>query len=83
MTETTLTGFGMAGDLDLSADGEGVFGESGFFPGGINYGKVNFGSGGFGKWEAKKATKINKDKMSPLIISSQLRKSVSSKVEEN
>lgn len=42
-----------------------------------------FDTGGFGTWEAKKPTKQNKDKMSPLIMTSQLRKSVSSKVEES
>ncbi len=52
MTQTTLTGFGMARDLDFAAllgiDVEGVFGESAFVPGGISFGKVNFGDGGFG-----------------------------------
>jgi hypothetical protein len=52
MTQTGLTGFGMAGDLDfaslLGIEVEGVFGESAIVPGGINWGKINFGSGGFG-----------------------------------
>ena len=54
MTETTLSGFGMAETLDfgelygLGSEDADTFGESLVFPGGISYGKINFGSGGFG-----------------------------------
>lgn len=42
-----------------------------------------FDTGGFGKWEDKKPTKANEGKMSPLIITGEMRRSVSSSVEEN
>ena len=47
MTSTTLTGFGMAKDLDLAAAAGDTFGEPAIFPGGISFGHINFGSGGF------------------------------------
>ncbi|MEL7088209.1 MAG: hypothetical protein AAGL98_07165, partial [Planctomycetota bacterium] len=47
MTETTLTGFGLAGDLDFGAQADGVFGENSTVPGGISWGKISFGPDGF------------------------------------
>ncbi|MGD8331436.1 MAG: hypothetical protein PVJ49_18535, partial [Acidobacteriota bacterium] len=47
MTETTLTGFGMAKELDFGPIADGSFGEPPIFPGGISFGKINFGPGGF------------------------------------
>jgi len=41
-----------------------------------------FDTGGFGQWPAKKPTKANQGKMSPLIISSQMRKAVDYSVED-
>ncbi|MEO0465131.1 MAG: hypothetical protein AAF216_01205 [Pseudomonadota bacterium] len=47
MTETTLTGFGMADTLDFGPSSANDFGEPTVVPGGISWGRITLGGGGF------------------------------------
>ncbi|WP_371054953.1 matrixin family metalloprotease [Rhodosalinus sp. K401] len=47
MTETTLTGFGMAEELDFGPASANDFGEPTVVPGGISWGKITLTGGGF------------------------------------
>ena len=62
MTSTTLSGFGLPGDLDFgpaySSGNPQTFGEPAIFPGGVGYGSVQFVDGKFSTNGAKSTIEV-------------------------